>query len=126
MYIPALVNVIISFYVMFIGAQIAHMNTTVDKRTYFLLATAHFSHVDVNPNKSEHKINEDMDEMMLIQIRQQNLYSQAQAVAKTSQTMPLGIAVYGLVLHRNLFLAFFAPFITFLALCLNEWLPKDV
>ena len=169
MYIPAVVNVIISFYILFIGAQIAHMNTVVDKCVYFLLAATHFAHVEIKHiddtkykrnnkrvygnigsknnghlsplsddaelqiddigNMDDEDLKEDeesVEEQMLIQARQQNLYAQAQTVAKTSSTMQIGIAVYGMVLHRNLFLAFFAPFIAFFAFCLNEWLPKGI
>merc|ERR1712228_843594 len=61
---------------------------------------------------------EEFDPMELL-LRKQNLYIQAQTVARAATGRVIGISVYGLVLNRNLFLAFFSPFVAFFLFCLN-------
>lgn len=127
MYLPALMNVIVSFYVLFVGATVAHSNGMVANRMYLLLAATHFQNVSQR-EEEEHGADDfeerDREGELMMAVRQQNVFAQAQTVSVTSQAKRIGIAVYGLELHRNLFLAFLAPFIAFCAFCLNEWLPK--
>lgn len=52
MYLPAVVNLFVSFYILLIGTKVAHLNKTVNRRTYFLLATTHFAHIEISTNDS--------------------------------------------------------------------------
>eukprot|EP01083_Nonionella_stella_P007865 22629_1 len=126
MYMPAVVNLLVSFYVLFSGTKVSHMNKAVRRRTYFLLATTHFTHVqvDVDQDTKSHSDELHTQQTMDLQIRKQNLYIQAQTVAQAATARQIGISVYGMVLNRNLFLAFFSPFVAFFLFCINTWLPS--
>merc|ERR1711997_897455 len=107
MYLPAIVNLGITFYVLLIGTKISHMNTSVNRRTNFLLTNIHFDHIDL-----------EMDKSMEMEMKRQTLFLQAQSVKDKSD---IGISVYGFVLNRTLFLAFFSPFVAFSLFCINYW-----
>ena len=112
MYLPAIVNLGISFFVLLIGTKLSHMNTAVNRRANSLLTSIHFDHIDL-----------DIDKSMELEMRKQTLYIQAQTVAQAVTNREIGISVYGLVLNRTLFLAFFSPFVAFSLFCINTWLP---
>merc|ERR1712013_767415 len=124
MYLPAVVNLLLSFYVLLTGSKVAHMNRSVARKTYFLVANTHFGHINADGDELEDNDNEEESENVgvkesFLEIRRQNVYAQAQSVAQSARNRGVGISLYGLVLSRNLFLAFFSPFVAFVLFSIN-------
>merc|ERR1712129_506801 len=96
------------------------------------VANSHFGHIqldgDEHGDEFEDNDNEEESENVgvkesFLEIRRQNVYAQAQSVAQSARNRGVGISLYGLVLSRNLFLAFFSPFVAFVLFSINTWLP---